>query len=167
MRHRLDQLFDWLKLDSTTGQEAAYLERLEADLTQEGLTCQRQPVAPGRWNLLASVDLQPPEVVLCTHVDTVPPYIAPTRHPDRIHGRGACDTKGVLAAMVEAWSQLSSAEAARVGLLLVVGEEVDHIGAREAERSVPWRPRRILLGEPTLCRVALAQKGGVSLRLTS
>ena len=163
---RIDQLLAWLAIDSTTGREGAYLERLEADLRAEGLPCTRQPVADGRWNLLAAAS-DDPEVVLCTHVDTVPPFIPPTRHPDRIHGRGACDTKGVLAAMLEARARLTDDEARRVGVLLVVGEEVDHVGAKVAEREVGWRPRRILLGEPTVCEIAAAQKGGVSLRLTA
>src|ERR1700686_4540504 len=47
-----------------------------------------------------------PVVVLSTHMDTVPPFIASSEDEERIYGRGACDAKGIIAAMVAAAEKL-------------------------------------------------------------
>lgn len=168
---RHQQLLRWLEIDATTGQEGAFLRTLEADLQAEGLQTSRLPVPgvdPQRYNLLAS-RAPDPELLLCTHIDTVPPFLPVRRQGDTFYGRGACDTKGVLLAMVEALARLHQQEPAlaqRAGLLLVIGEEVDHCGAA-AVPALGLRPRRILLGEPTLCEIAAGQKGILKVELRS
>ncbi len=162
----LERLVRWMGIDSTSGAEGAYLEVLEGDLSGLGFACSRQAVAPGRWNLIARRSGEV-EVLFCTHVDTVPPYLPPRVEGEAVWGRGACDTKGVLAAMVAAWERLAASDAAaaeRVGFLLVVGEEVDHCGAAAAA-GLALRPRRILLGEPTESCVAVGQKGILKVRV--
>ncbi len=168
---RIAQLKTWLEIDSTSGQEGAYLQRLEADLIAEGWPCRRLPVPgqdPSRFNLLAAKVPQP-DVLLCTHVDTVPPFL-PVRHEgDWIWARGACDTKGVLLSMFEAAARLEAQNpelAQRVGILMVIGEETDHCGAAAAI-DAGLTPSRIILGEPTQCRVAVGQKGILKARLTT
>lgn len=160
----LQCLLDWLAIDSTTGRERAFLERLEEDLGRRGLRCTRQAVSPGRWNLVAA----PPantKLLFSTHVDTVPPHFGPRRDGAATRARGACDTKGGLFAMLRAWHRLPEDLRRVTGFLLVVGEEVNHDGAiRAAELSFPDL-RAILLCEPTRGRVALGQKGIVRLRL--
>lgn len=167
MERLIDRLMAWMAIDSTTGREAAYLRTLETELRGRGFSVERQEVdGPERWNIVATRTGQT-EVLFCTHVDTVPPFIPPRIEGDVIRGRGACDTKGVLASMLAAWDGLASespADADRVGFLLVVGEEVDHCGAARAA-SLPLRPRRIILGEPTEARMAVGQKGILKVRL--
>lgn len=153
----------WLAIDSVTPGERAFMEELERELSARGYTCARQEVAPDRWNLLATRSA-PARVLFSTHVDTVPPHLPVRREGDTIYGRGACDTKGGLLAMVEAAQQLVDAGCEEVGFLLVVGEEVDHIGAKTS-RALGIAPERIILDEPTVCRVVAAQKGMVKLNL--
>lgn len=158
----VDQLIAWINIDSVTPNEGAYLEALEQFFTARGYTCTRQPVEPGRWNLLATRKPNP-KVLLSTHVDTVPPFIPARVEGELVYGRGACDTKGGLVAMTEAARRMDEAgHGDEVGFLLVVGEEVDHIGAKTAP-GLGLSPERIILCEPTLNRVVEAQKGMIKL----
>jgi acetylornithine deacetylase len=152
-----ERLAVWLDIDSTTGREAAFLAALEAYFGDLGYDIERQPVADDRWNLLAT-RTDDPALLYSTHVDTVPPFIPARREDDRIYGRGACDTKGGLLAMSLAAERLAADGLDDVGFLLVVGEEVDHIGAKVAQ-SLDLSPERIVLCEPTRNRVVAAQKG--------
>ena len=119
-------------------------------------TLGRQEVEPGRNNVWARWG--EPEVVLSTHMDTVPPYI-PSREDDEfIWGRGACDTHGIAAAMIKAVEALLDEGFRGLGILFVVGEEVDGAGARHANRRAP-SVRYLINGEPTENRLAVASKG--------
>ena len=87
---------DLIDIDSTTGREGeagACLARLLRDL---GWTVTEQPVSEGRFNVIASVG--DPLVVFSTHFDCVPPFFASRVENGRLHGRGACDAKGILMA---------------------------------------------------------------------
>ncbi|MFB6263600.1 MAG: M20/M25/M40 family metallo-hydrolase [Bradymonadaceae bacterium] len=159
----LDRLAEWLAIDSTTGREARFLETLEDDLRALGLTCRRQPIEDDRWNLLAAATYDP-SLIFCTHVDTVPPHLPVEIRGDAVYGRGACDTKGGLLAMMRATARLLERGGRDLGLLLVVGEEVDHRGARAA-RSLDLSPDRIVLCEPTRNRAVAGQKGMAKLDL--
>lgn len=147
----------WLAIDSTSGTEREFLERLEQMFRDDDWGVTRQPVQPDRWNLVVD-DGTAADVMLCTHVDTVPPHLPVRREGDTIYGRGACDTKGGLVAMVHAARRLRAAGNSGIGFLLVVGEEVDHIGAKVA-RQLEVDPGRIILCEPTRNQVVEAQKG--------
>jgi acetylornithine deacetylase len=153
----VETLTRWLEIDSTTGREAAYLERLQLHLEQLGFECRRQPIEEGRWNLVAEASPNP-SLLFSTHVDTVPPHLPVRVEDETIYGRGACDTKGGLLAMIEAARQLLESGLDDIGFLLVVGEEVDHLGAIEAQ-SLNLSPDRIILCEPTCNRVVSGQKG--------
>jgi len=152
-------------VDSTSGAEEPAIAVAEAICDELGLPHRRMPVAPGRDNLVVG----PPDaaIVFCTHLDTVPPFIPASRDATHVHGRGACDAKGVGVAMLHALQLLSAEGAAeRVGCLLVVGEEADHVGARAAvEAGV--RPSHIILGEPCGLAPSVAQKGLLKLSLTA
>lgn len=150
----------WLEIDSVTPNESAYLEHLASEVFGAlGYEVRRQRVSEKRWNLIATRGKQNPALLYSTHVDTVPPFLPVRREGDRMYGRGACDTKGGLLAMVLAAERLESEE---VGFLLVVGEEVDHIGAKTSA-SLELSPAQIILCEPTVNRVVRAQKGMIKL----
>ncbi len=161
----VDTLTRWLEIDSTTGREADYLECLESHLDQLDFTCRRQSIEEGRWNLLAHAS-PAPSVLFSTHVDTVPPHLPVRVDGETIYGRGACDTKGGLLAMVEAARRLRQSGVDDVGFLLVVGEEVDHRGAIES-RALDLNPDRIILCEPTRNRVVSGQKGMLRIEVTA
>jgi acetylornithine deacetylase len=160
-----DRLARLCAVDSTTGREDALLPLLEPLLAGMGARTERAEAAPGRTNLLALWD--EPSVLFSTHLDTVPPFIAPRREGDALFGRGTCDAKGQIVAQLAAIATLLAEGESRVGWLGIVGEETDSIGARAA---VSWRGRfprlrALINGEPTENRVATGQRGWLHLRL--
>lgn len=105
-----------------------------------------------RFNLLIkkSADSKP-KLLFNTHMDTVPPYLPPKQNDGIISGRGSNDAKGQIAAMIFALKRLAEEQpnlANQVGLLLVVGEETDHIGMIEAN-DLDLSPDYLVVGEPT------------------
>jgi len=160
-------LLDWVDIPSVTGAEADYGDALARALAGLGLAVERQELTPGRWNLLARAG--GPEVVFCTHLDTVPPWIPPREDREFVHGRGACDAKGQAVAMLAAARALLDAGEDRFGLLFTVGEETDSAGAALANERLadPWRPRRVIVGEPTGLRWVRAHKGAFKARLVA
>jgi len=155
-------------IDSVTGRERAVgdflFEHLQGLAAGTGGQVERLPVAADRFNLFASWP-EPggePAVVLSTHLDTVPPFVPASEDAAHIWGRGACDTKGAIAAMVKAVEALLADGAKGFGLLLVVGEETDSVGATAANRQ-PRGARFLINGEPTENRLALGSKGALYL----
>ena len=84
-----------------------------------------------RWNVYGGTAGETPELVLSTHMDTVPPYVPFREDAEYVYGRGVCDAKGIIAAQVAAAEALR-AEGFKVGVLFVSGEERDSAGAKVA-----------------------------------
>jgi acetylornithine deacetylase len=158
-------LLGWVDIPSVTGSEEDYGDALARALAAIGLDVERQSLAPGRFNVLARA--REPRVVLCTHQDTVPPWLPPREDREFVHGRGACDAKGPAVAMIAAAEELLRAGEDRFGILFTVGEETDSAGAALANERLadPWRPRRLIVGEPTSMRWVAAHKGAFKARL--
>ena len=138
------------------------MEWLARYLADREWRVQRIPVTDGRFDVLATAG-DAPAVTLSTHIDTVPPYIAPRLDGDTIWGRGACDAKGIAASMICAGEMLR-AQKKPVALLFVVGEEVTHDGAEAANR-VPTTSKVLINGEPTESKLALGTKGAMRFTL--
>ncbi len=151
-----------LDIDSTTGREAEACHWLADYLRTRGFAVTEQPVADGRANLLATLD--PPAVVLSTHIDCVPPFFPSRIEDGRLHGRGACDAKGILAAQLTAVERLRETGERRVGLLFVVGEERGSDGAAAADALAPGS-RFLIDGEPTESKLGLATRGVLRVKL--
>ncbi|HEX7182029.1 MAG TPA: M20/M25/M40 family metallo-hydrolase [Thermoanaerobaculia bacterium] len=155
-----------IDIDSVTGREKRigdFLFRYLEDLAgRTGGRVERMAVAEDRFNLFAAWG--PPDVVLSTHMDTVPPFFPSSEDAEHIHGRGACDTKGAIAAMIRAVEELLAVGGRGFGLLFVVGEETDSAGAQAADRD-PRGSRFLINGEPTENRLALGSKGALYLRI--
>src|ERR671925_413961 len=94
-----------MAIDSTTGSESRVIDAMEERLVSKEWSVQRIPVSGGRDCLLARAKPDP-LVTLCTHLDTVPPFIPPRLNGDRLSGRGACDAKGIAASMMVAAERL-------------------------------------------------------------
>src|SRR5689334_23193640 len=122
-------------------------------------TVERIEVEPRRHNIFAQWGGRL-NVTLSTHIDTVPPFFASREDDDHIWGRGACDTKGIIAAMLKAAEALLSAGERDFGVLFVVGEERNSAGAYKAG-SQPRGSRYIINGEPTENKLALGSKGAL------
>jgi acetylornithine deacetylase len=105
-------------------------------------------------------------VTLSTHLDTVPPYFSSREDEDFIWGRGACDVKGIIACMLLAAERLLAADVRNFGLLFVVGEERNSVGAYHAARN-PRGSKFLINGEPTENKLALGSKGALRYEITA
>jgi len=147
-------------IESTTYHEQAVADflfsHLSAVVAQYPGQLERMAAAPGRDNLFVSWG--EPVVTLSTHTDTVPPFFPSREDADFIWGRGSCDAKGILASMLAAAEKLLDAGVRNFGLLFVVGEERDSVGAQAAART-PRGSRFLINGEPTENRLAVGSKG--------
>lgn len=153
-------------IESLTYNEGAVGAYLDALLRERGFAVERTAVAQPaqsrftgeRFNVYGGTG-ERPDVVLSTHMDTVPPFIPGSEDDLFLYGRGACDAKGIIAAQVVAAERLREAGVA-VALLFVVGEERDSAGARVANLHAKGS-RFLINGEPTDNRLALASKGAL------
>jgi len=167
--------------------EARLTEHLESLLKGMGLACFRQEVHPGRDNLIARLDGHtPPEcggelILFGVHQDTVPvtgmtvdPFRGEVRG-GRVYGRGACDVKGGMAAMLSAMARLSEERPAGMPTILLgltVNEECGFTGAHalaelcggQAGGWLPRRPDMAVVAEPTELEIVVAHKGVVRWR---
>ena len=158
------QLID---IESISGNEAAIGNYLFGELCRIGYQTRKIAVEGDRFNVFATLPEQGnPQVVFSTHMDTVPPFIPSSEDADRIYGRGSCDAKGIIAAQVAASERLQR-EGIHVGLLFVVGEERDSLGAQIANDHAPANCRFLVNGEPTENRIALASKGTLRVEVTA
>jgi acetylornithine deacetylase len=158
-------------IESISGNEAAVGNYLYGELCRLGYQTKKMPVEGDRFNVYATSQEHPnPAVVFSTHMDTVPPFIPSSEDEGRIYGRGSCDAKGILAAQVAAAERLRQ-QSIHVGLLFVVGEERDSLGAQVANEYAAngqgSRSRFLINGEPTENRLALASKGTLRVELTA
>jgi acetylornithine deacetylase/succinyl-diaminopimelate desuccinylase-like protein len=157
-----------------------------------GLEVEFQKVAPGRANVIAR--LLPPgkirqTILLAPHLDTVcadESQFIPRRKNGRLYGRGACDTKGSVAAMLTALCELANAKArpqeTEIVFAGLVDEENAQIGSRALVRSSAFRrlgqltasagrlkaelqTTLAIVGEPTRLQVVTAHKGSLWLQL--
>ncbi len=155
------QARDLIGIESCTGNEEPVTRYLESALVEMGLPVSSQQVEPGRRNLLAGP--QNARVLFCTHTDTVPPHVPLGEDDTFLYGRGACDTKGIAACMLEAGRRLLARGVSDFGYLFVVGEEVDNAGARVANEHV--RCEYLIVGEPTEEKIAVGHKGAVAVSI--
>jgi acetylornithine deacetylase len=151
-------------IDSTTGREADCGAWLAAYLRYLGWTVDEQEVGGGRSNVIASLDQ--PSVVFSTHFDCVPAFFPSRIEGARLHGRGTCDAKGILAAQVHAAERLRAAGERRVGMLFVVGEERGSDGAKTANKHPLTSGCRFLVnGEATFSKLGTAHRGVLRIRM--
>jgi len=158
-------------IESISGNEAAVGNYIYGELCRLGYQTRKMPVEGDRFNVYATREEQPnPAVVFSTHLDTVPPFIPSSEDAGRIYGRGSCDAKGIIAAQIAASERLRR-DGVYVGLLFVVGEERDSLGAQVANEYAAnqraARPRFLVNGEPTENHIALASKGTLRVELTA
>lgn len=159
------------------GGEAALAEQIKGWARAWGLATRRCPAEPGTWNLLVTCESHPDAEWLLfeSHLDTVstdgmtvPPFTL-TAAGDRLHGRGACDTKGSGAAMLWALQEFARlpARPRNAGIIFSVDEEAGMAGAQAfAARELREfaRLRGIIVGEPTQLRPVIAHHGALRWR---
>jgi len=126
-------------------------------VSAHGGRLERMEVEPRRYNVFAQWG-DGLAVTLSTHMDTVPPFFASREDQTHVWGRGACDTKGIIASMIRAAETLLEEGERDFGLLFVVGEERNSAGAYRAAET-PRGSQYIINGEPTGNKLARASKG--------
>src|SRR6266581_8657060 len=153
-------------IESITGNEGPVGDFLSGQLNRLGYEAKKMRVEGERCNVYATTPQQPqPTIVFSTHMDTVPPFIRSSEDGRRVYGRGSCDAKGIIAAQIAAAETLRR-EGIRVGLLFLVGEERDSLGAKTANQQANGC-KFLNNGEPTENRVATASKGALRVELTA
>ncbi len=148
-----------LAISSVSGDERKIGEFLRKRLEQN-FTVTIQSVGD-RFNILACCG--EPRVLLTTHIDTVPGELEIREDEEWLYGRGACDTKGIIAAMICASERAAVEELTGFGLLFDVSEETDFSGITKALSLVS--PEIVIVGEPTNFSLGVGQKGLLGVRL--
>lgn len=153
-------------IESITGNEGPASDFLHAELTRMGYVSEQIAVEGTRKNIFATLPGHPnPSIVFSTHMDTVPPFIPSSEDAARVYGRGSCDAKGIIAVQIAAAEQLRK-QNIHLGLLFLVGEERDSLGAKVANEK-PRGAKFLINGEPTENRVAVASKGALRVELNA
>jgi acetylornithine deacetylase len=147
-----------IRIESISGNEANVVNFLADYLNNLGFDVTLQEAEPNRPNIYAKRG--EPDVILSTHTDTVPPYVELREDDTHIYGRGACDTKGLMSAMLKASERLIAENVNDFGMLLLVGEENGSIGAKVAN-NIENRCKYLINGEPTESKLALGSKGAM------
>ena len=152
-------------IESISGNEARVGDFLQNELSRRGYESQKMVAEGDRCNIFATLPNSSPAVVFSTHMDTVPPFISSSEDSTRVYGRGSCDAKGIIASQIIAAERLRNENMA-VGLLFLVGEERDSLGAKVANHHSPGC-KYLINGEPTDNRIAVASKGALRIELTA
>ena len=162
-------LFDLAKslmsVPSTSGEEEAVGFFLRDYLESLGWTVELQAVSENQNNVIAYLN-ETPRVWFSTHMDTVPPFIAPTEDEEKIYGRGSCDAKGIIAAQITAAELLRKEGIEDIGLLYTVEEERASTGAKAANlHPLAAKCEYMINGEPTDNDLATGSKGSFRLKI--
>lgn len=163
-----DLFLDMLRMDSTSSSERDLALYLSRRLPDGRSAVELHEVGDGTLNVFLRWGR--PGIVFCTHLDTVPPYIAPsvTETDDgrvRFSGRGTCDAKGQIISMYSACRSLSDEGHEGFGLLLLAGEETGSWGAKSAASDIEGS-EYLVVGEPTGNMPVRAAKGTKSFDVT-
>ena len=162
-----DFFHELLRINSTSGKERTVAQWLAERLPRMFPASNRpvlrvDEVGDDTLNLLLTWG--EPKIVFCSHLDTVPPYIPPTISEDKICGRGSCDAKGQIFAIVEACKKLAEEGKSNFGMLLLAGEETGSWGAK-AFAKTDFKAEYLVVGEPTDNCMVSASKGTKSFDL--
>lgn len=148
-----------MNIPSVSGEEEAVGFYLRDYLTSLGWTVELQAVSANQNNVIAYLN-EKPRVWLSTHMDTVPPFIAPTEDDEKIMGRGSCDAKGIIAAQIAATELLRKEGVEDIGLLYTVEEERASTGAKVVnDHPLAQKCEYMINGEPTDNDLAIGSKG--------
>jgi acetylornithine deacetylase len=147
---------------------------LAVTAARDGLDVEFQKVLPGRANVIAR--LRPKNkiqqtILLAPHLDTVGAdgtQFIPQRKNGRLHGRGACDTKGSVAAMLGALCELAKTESRPLETEIIFAGLIDEEHAQAGSRALAasgFKADLAIVGEPTKLQVVTAHKGCLWLQL--
>lgn len=139
-------LIDLVQIESISKNENKIVNFVFDLLEKEGFTVQKNTVDDKTFNVIATVGN--PKIIFSSHLDTVSPYISCGETATTISGRGACDAKASIAAMIVAASECKNQKLTDFGLIFTVGEETNFRGVKkilESRIEIPF----VVVGEPT------------------
>lgn len=163
-------------------------------IRSHNLTVEKQIVTPGsdteqeRFNIYAYTGKDRfPDILLTSHIDTVPPFIPYSLHPPAsdntknlkfnrsdliIAGRGTVDAKASVAAILfAALETLDANPDASIGLLFDVGEEKSGVGMKHFSNSdlnpAPPTFHTVIFGEPTELKLVAGHKGTLGFKIVA
>jgi acetylornithine deacetylase/succinyl-diaminopimelate desuccinylase family protein len=164
-----------IRIDSQNppGREAGVAAYLADRIAAIGGQARLVEVAPGRPNVIGTFDFGPgPTLLLTSHLDTVPvgsgsrDLLTPTVEDGRVYGRGACDAKGSLVAMLAA-CEIATEHGGLHGRVVfagVIDEEAGGAGTKNLAAEEP-RPDWAIVGEPTDLQPTIGHKGSLRKRV--
>lgn len=165
----------FINIESLSGSENNMAIELQSYLQERGWQVTLQPVEAEvgnpqstlRHNVYAKrPNVKNPKILFNSHIDTVPPYFPAELDGNMIRGRGACDTKSLIAAQLLAAQNVLDAGIDTISLLYVVSEETDHSGMKAAN-DLGLDPIAMIVGEPTNMKLIKLQKGILKVKVTS
>ncbi|HET6403654.1 MAG TPA: M20/M25/M40 family metallo-hydrolase [Candidatus Thermoplasmatota archaeon] len=148
-----------VRTPSVTGDTDAAVAVFVEEARRLGLDARRDDAGNG----VAVAGRGPREVLLVGHIDTVAPPLPVRREGRRLHGRGAVDAKGPLAAFLCAAARFRDSTTHRLVVVAACDEEGESHGARAL---IPrHRPELLVIGEPSgVSGVTIGYKGIVKIR---
>jgi acetylornithine deacetylase len=161
------------------GNERALAEKLASELTQLGATTVEVFASGDHHSTFACFGSTPPKLILNAHIDTVPtnagyssdPFVLVQR-ASRLHGLGSADTKGAIAAILQALAQHKAAGRTPTGLAVLFSGDEELGGAcirqfLASERCRGLVGARAIVCEPTGCRVGTRHRGVYAARISA
>ncbi len=167
LKNRFKELiFTLASIPSPSGEERAILEYLSGRLAQIGVPIRKQEVPDRFYNLIVNED-ERHELLITTHVDTVPPWLGlfpPRMRDDILEGLGVCDAKAGVAIMLMLLEErIRKGKPIPATFAFVVDEEREGQGsALLAREKLP--PYAVVL-EPTDLKIAIAEGGSVEFEI--
>jgi len=175
----INTLEDLIRINSVNpayeqGQPEAAMASYVADFCHErNIETWKQEVFPERPNIIARIDGEQPgkRIIFEAHTDTVTAVdmetpFEPVVRNGRLYGRGACDTKGGLAAMMHALAQVKASDhkpPCEIWLAATVDEEHSCGGVKALCETL--EADAAIVAEPTQLRVTTACKGCLRWRI--
>lgn len=171
-----ETLAQLVRIDSVSSRSnVKIIDYLEQRCEAMNFVTRRFPYADdlgvGKFNLIAVAGtdfsaVPEVELALVGHTDTVPydpnwpEATILTERDGRLYARGACDTKGFIAAALTALETIDLSSLLKpIALIFTADEEIGLRGAKQLAQAKPLRARYSIVGEPTSLKPIRAGKG--------
>ncbi|RRD93718.1 M20 family peptidase [Clostridiales bacterium COT073_COT-073] len=159
------------------GAEAVLARRIAEIMEGYGFQTEIQAISEGRANVIIRLGDHPNKIIFNGHLDVVPagdgwkhqPF-AVTEEGGRFYGRGTCDMKGAVAAMMAMAVKLkqeNSLKDQELLLVFVADEEVSGQGSKAFTKTFAKGNRNwVIIGEPTSNHIHVGHRGIARLKVT-
>ncbi len=154
-------LYELLTIDSLSGNEYLAVKFLNEMFSELGFNGSMQYVSKSSFNLVIN-DIKNPDILIATHVDTVPIVCEPRIIGDEVYGTGAVDAKGSIAAIYYALSKLRDL---RDNVSIAIFSQEETSGGGAISYLSNHKPRLVLVLEPTNLELSNAAYGYLELLL--